>query len=87
MKFLTIHKKSVKSLLSAIPYLFLSSLLAGSKQTAKGWITLIDKCYRLNKDKLGCIYFALIPKLWPMQVYKISLTKIETMECLISKHT
>ena len=46
----------------------------------------IDKCDLINKDKIGCIYFGLIPKLaWPLQIYEISLTKVETMEGLISK--
>ena len=35
----------------------------------------------MNKDKIWCIYFRLIPKLaWPMQIYEVSLTKVETME-------
>ncbi len=40
----------------------------------------------MDKDKIWCIYFGLIPKLaWPMQIYEVSLTKVETMERLISK--
>ena len=40
----------------------------------------------MNKDKICCISFGLIPKLaWPMQIYEVSLTKVETMERLISK--
>ena len=40
----------------------------------------------MNKDKIWCIYFGLIPKLaWPLQIYEVSLTKVETMEQLISK--
>ena len=40
----------------------------------------------MNKDKIWCIYFGLIPKLaWPLLTYEISLTKVETMERLISK--
>ena len=40
----------------------------------------------MNKDKIWCIYFGLIPKLaWPLQIYEVSLTKVETMERLISK--
>ena len=43
----------------------------------------IDKCDILNKDKVWCIYFGLIPKLsWPMQLYEVSLTKVKTMEQL-----
>ena len=46
----------------------------------------IDKCDLMNKDKILCIYFGLIPKFaWPMQIYDVSLTKVETMERLISK--
>ena len=40
----------------------------------------------MNKDKIWCIYFGLIPKLaWPLQIYEVSLTKVEIMEQLISK--
>ena len=40
----------------------------------------------MNKDKIWCIYFGLIPKLaWSLQIYEVSLTKVETMERLISK--
>ena len=46
----------------------------------------IDKCDLMNKDKIWCIYFGLIPKLaWPLQIYEVSLTKVETMERFISK--
>ena len=46
----------------------------------------IDKCDLMSKDKIWCIYFGLIPKLaWPLQIYEVSLTKVETMERLISK--
>ena len=46
----------------------------------------IDKCDLMNKDKIWCIYFGLIPKLaWPLQIYEVSLTKVETMERLISR--
>ena len=49
------------------------------------------KLYKLIKDIFIYIYkdigiFRLIPKLaWPMQIYEVSLTKVETMERLISK--
>ena len=40
----------------------------------------------MNKNKIWCIYFGLIPKLaWSLQIYEVSLTKVETMERLISK--
>ena len=56
-----------------------------SKQLKVG-LHSIDKC-DLNKYKVLCIYFGLIPKLLlPMQIYKVSLTKVETMERLISKY-
>ena len=46
----------------------------------------IDKCDLMNKDKIWCIYFGLIPKLtWPLQIYEVSLTKVEAIERLISK--
>ena len=48
----------------------------------------MDKCDLLDKDKVWCIYFELIPKLsWPMQIYEVSFTKVKTMERLISKYT
>ena len=48
----------------------------------------IDKCDLLNKDKVWCIYFELFRKLsWQMQIYEVSLTKVETIEQLISKYT
>ena len=54
----------------------------------KDGLHFIDKCDLLNKDKIWCIYFWLLPKLSrPMQVYKLSITKVETMEWLISKYT
>ena len=47
----------------------------------KDGLCSIDKCYLLNKDKVRCVYFGLIPKLsWPMQIYEVSITKVETME-------
>ena len=40
----------------------------------------------MNKDKTWCVYFGLIPKLaWPLKIYEVSLTKVETMEQVISK--
>ena len=62
--------------------------LAGPKQIAERWITLIDKCDLLSKDKVWCIYFGLFLKLsWPMQIYEVLITKVEAMEQLISKLT
>ena len=53
----------------------------------KDGLRSIDKCDLLNKGKVWCIYFGLFPKLsWPMQVYEVSITKVETMERLISKY-
>ena len=50
----------------------------------------LGRCYSLpltdRHRKIWCIYFGLIPKLaWPLQIYEVSLTKIETMERFISK--
>ena len=40
----------------------------------------------MNKGKKWCIYFGLIPNLaWSLQIYEVLLTKVETMERLISK--
>ena len=38
------------------------------KQLQNGWRS-VDKCDRINKDKIWCIYFGLIPKLaWPLHI-------------------
>ena len=48
----------------------------------------IDNFDLLNKDKVCYIYFGLFPNLsWPMQLYKVSITKVETLEQFISKYT
>ena len=40
----------------------------------------------MNKDKIWCIHFGLIPKLaWLLHICEVLLKKIETMERLISK--
>ncbi len=55
-------------------------------QYLKDGLLSIDKCDVIAKDKLWCVYFGLILKLaWPMQIYEVSLSRIEKMECLISK--
>ena len=47
----------------------------------KDGLRSIDKCDLLNKNKVWCICFGLFPKLsWPLQVYEVSFTKVETME-------
>ena len=55
------------------------------KQLQNG-VRSIDECDLMNQDKIWCIHFGLIPKLtWPLKIYEVSLTKVETMERLISK--
>ena len=85
---LTICKKSIKSLgrwysLSLTDrhhWQDLSKLL-------KDGLCSIDKCDLLNKNKVCCIYFGLIPKLSrPMQIYEVLIIKIEIGQ-LISKYT
>ena len=82
----TIRKEALRVSVTATPYhghhwQDLSKLL-------KEGLCYPDKCDLLNKDKVMCIYFGLFPKLlWLMRVYELSITKIETMERLISKYT
>ena len=81
----TICKKSVKSLghCYSLPLTDQHHWQDLKKQLQDG-LHSIDKCDLMNKDKIWCIY--LFPKLtWPMQIYEASLTKVETMERLISK--
>ena len=55
------------------------------KQLQNG-LRSIDKYDHMNNDKIWCIYFGLIPKLaWPMQIYEVSLTKVDTMTRLFCK--
>ena len=61
----------------------LINIFGRTQENSYKWI---DKCDLMNKDKIWCIYFGLIPKLaCPMLIYEVSLTKVETMEQLISK--
>ena len=86
-KMLTIREKSVKSLgcCYSQPLTDRHRWQDLRKQLQDG-LRSIDKCNPINKDKIWCIYFGLIPKLaWPMQIYKVSLRKVETMERLIIK--
>ena len=83
----TIREKSVKSLgrSYSLPYTDRHRWQELRTQLQNGFRS-IDKCDLMNKDKIRCIYFGLIPKLaWPLQMYEVSLTKVETMERLISK--
>ena len=82
-----IREKSVKSLgrCYSLPLTDRHRWQDLRKQLQNG-LRSIDKCDLMNKDKIWCIYFELIPKLaWPLQIYEVSLTKVETMERLISK--
>ena len=84
----TVHKKSIKSL-GCCYFLQLTDWYCWQdlRKLLKDGLRSIGKCDLLNKDKVWCIYFGLYPKLsWPMQVYEISITKVETMERLISKY-
>ena len=86
-EFPMIHQKSVKSLgrCNSLPLTDQHCWQDLRKQLKNG-LHSTDKHDLINKDKIWCIYFGLISKLsWPMQIYEISLTKVETMEQLISK--
>ena len=83
----TIRVKSVKSLgrCYSLPLIDRHRWQDLRKQLQNG-LRSTDKCDLMNKDKIWCIYFGLIPKLAsPLQIYEVSLTKVETMERLISK--
>ena len=83
----TIREKSVKSpgCCYSLPHTDHHQWQDLLKQLKDGLLS-IDKCDLIVKDKLWCVYFGLIPRLaWPMQIYEISLSRIEKMESLISK--
>ena len=83
----TIHGKSVQSLgrCYSLPLTDRHWWQNLRKQLQNG-LRSIYKCDLMNKNKIWCIYFGLIPKLaWPLQICEVSLTKVETMERLISK--
>ena len=57
------------------------------KITEEGLET-IDKCGLPGKHKVWCLQFMLIPKLlWPLLIYDISVSTVETMEGKINKYT
>ena len=81
------EKKSVKSLgrSYSLPLTDRHRWQDLRKQLQNG-LRSIDKCDLMNKDKTWCIYFGFIPKFsWSLQIYEVSLTKVETMKRLISK--
>ena len=83
----TIREKSVKSpgRCYSLPLTDLHRWQDLLKQLKDGLLS-IDKCDLMPKDKLWCVDFGLIPRLaWPMQIYEVSLSRIEKMESLISK--
>uniref|UniRef100_A0A0L8FYU4 Uncharacterized protein n=1 Tax=Octopus bimaculoides TaxID=37653 RepID=A0A0L8FYU4_OCTBM len=48
----------------------------------------IDSCSLPDKYKVWCLQFMLIPKLlWPLLIYDICLSSVETMEAKINKYT
>ena len=83
----TIREKSIKSLGHCyfLPLTDQHHWQDLRKQLQNG-LCSIDKCDIMNKDKIWGIYFGLIPKLaWPLPIYEVPLTKVETMERLISE--
>ena len=47
----------------------------------------IDNCGLPGKFKVWCFQFGLLPRiLWPMQVYTITMTRVETMERKVSSY-
>ena len=83
----TIREKSVKSLGCCYSLLLTDPhRWQDLRKQLRNGLRSIDKCDLMNKDKIWCIYFGLIPKLaWPLQIYEVSLTKVKTVEQLISK--
>ena len=83
----TIHKKSLKNLgrcysLQLTDCHQWQYLL---KQLKDGLLST-DKYDLIAKDELWYVYFGLILRLaWPMQIYEVSLLRIEKMERLINK--
>ena len=82
--------QSVKKSVNSLGYCYSLSLTDRYRwqdlsKLLKDGLRSIDKCDLLNKDK---VYFGSFPKSsWSMQLYAASITKVETMECLISKYT
>ena len=57
------------------------------KTTEEG-LEIIDSCGLQGKHKVWCLQFMLIPKLlWPLLIYDISTSTVETMEGKINKYT
>ena len=70
----TIREKSIKSLgrCYTLP-LTDHHCWQDLRKQLQDWLCSIDKCNLMNKDKIWCIYFGLIPKLaWPMQIWGIT---------------
>ena len=56
------------------------------KQVTEG-LEAIDQCGLPGKFKVWCFQFGLLPRiLWPMQVYTITLSRVEAMERAVSSH-
>ena len=80
----TILEKGVKSLFPTSNW---STSLEGYKKQLGDGLHSIDESGLLDKEKVWCLYFGLIPKiLWPLQIYEVSLTQVEAMERLITKY-
>ena len=76
-------KEAIRVSVAATPYHLLIDIV--SKSYKMDYAPLINVTSR-NKDKIWCIYFGLIPKLaWPLQMYEVSLIKVETMERIINR--
>ena len=57
------------------------------QKTALEGLTAIDKSDLPGKLKVWCFQHGLLPRLlWPLQIYEISLSRVETIQQLISKH-
>ena len=59
-----------------------------TKHMSEEGLKTIDQCGLPGKYKVWCLQFMLIPKLlWPLMIYDICTSTVETMEAKINKYT
>lgn len=58
------------------------------REMADKGLQIIDRCRLIGKFKIWCLQFMLIPKLlWPLLIYEVSSSTVETIEGKINKFT
>lgn len=78
----TVQEESVKSLgrWYSLPLINRHGGVDIKRQMEEG-LRSIDKCGLPGKLKAWCFQFGLLPRLmWPLQVYEVAMTRVETME-------